>query len=98
MLSHALDTSSFSLQTPMQCVAAIAVHGPGILELTWLYVTITSSQPEGPVCCLQVSKASTCWKVYVDYVSDIVIEGFGSAITASTHYLLQQLDAEALAR
>jgi hypothetical protein len=36
--------------------------------------------------------------VYVDYVSDIVIEGFGSAITASTHYLLQQLDAEALAR
>jgi hypothetical protein len=50
------------------------------------------------LCCLQVSKASTCWKLYVDYVSDIVIEGFGSAITASTHYLLQQLDPEALAR
>ncbi|KAF6251999.1 flagellar outer dynein arm heavy chain beta [Scenedesmus sp. NREL 46B-D3] len=47
---------------------------------------------------LKVSKASTCWKVYVDYVSDIVIEGFGSAITASTRYLLQQLDPEALAR
>jgi hypothetical protein len=34
----------------------------------------------------------------VNHVSDIVIQGFGSAITATTAYLLQQLDPEALAR
>jgi hypothetical protein len=34
----------------------------------------------------------------VDYVSDIVIEGFSGAITASTRYLLAQLDASALAK
>lgn len=50
------------------------------------------------VSSLQVSKASPCWKTYVDYVSDIVIQGFSNAITASTHYLLQQLDPEVLAK
>lgn len=34
----------------------------------------------------------------MDYVSDIVIQGFSNAITASTRYLLQQLDADVLAR
>jgi hypothetical protein len=46
----------------------------------------------------QVSKASPAWKVYVDYVSSIVIQGFSAAITASTRYLLQQLDPELLTR
>eukprot|EP00879_Flechtneria_rotunda_P005416 GHRR01005708.1.p1 GENE.GHRR01005708.1~~GHRR01005708.1.p1 ORF type:complete len:1495 (+),score=578.36 GHRR01005708.1:300-4784(+) len=47
---------------------------------------------------LKVSKASPSWKAYVDYVSDIVIEGFASAIIASARYLLQQLDAEVFAK
>lgn len=34
----------------------------------------------------------------MDYVSDIVIQGFSNAITTSTRYLLQQLDPEVLAR
>lgn len=47
---------------------------------------------------VQASKASAAWRGYVDYVSDIVIQGFSNAITTSTRYLLQQLDPEMLAR
>jgi len=47
---------------------------------------------------LQASKASAAWRAYVDYVSDIVIQGFSNAITTSTRYLLQQLDPVVLAR
>lgn len=47
---------------------------------------------------LKASKASAAWRAYVDYVSDVVIQGFSTAITSSTKYLLQQLDPEALAK
>lgn len=47
---------------------------------------------------LKASKASAAWRAYVDYVSDIVIQGFSNAITTTTSYLLQQLDADCLAR
>jgi hypothetical protein len=47
---------------------------------------------------LKASKASPAWRAYVDYVSDIVIQGFSKAITTSTHHLLLQLDPEVLAR
>lgn len=47
---------------------------------------------------MQASKASAAWRAYVDYVSDIVIQGFSNAITTSTRYLLEQLDPDVLAR
>jgi dynein heavy chain len=49
------------------------------------------------VSALQVSKGLPSWKAYVDYVSNIVIDGFANAIIASTRYLLSQIDPEQLA-
>ena len=44
--------------------------------------------------CTQVSKGTPAWRVYVEYMSSIVVEGFGAAITASAVYLLMQMDPE----
>jgi dynein heavy chain len=43
---------------------------------------------------LKVSKGVATWKKYVDYFSDIVIDGFSNAIIATIRYLLNQLDPE----
>ncbi len=47
---------------------------------------------------LKVSKGVTSWKKYVDYFSDVVIDGFSTAIICTIRYLLNQLDSEVLAK
>jgi dynein heavy chain, axonemal len=47
---------------------------------------------------LKVSKGSQSWKAYVDYVSEIVIEGFVNAIIATIKYLRQQIDPDLIAK
>jgi len=39
----------------------------------------------------QVSKGVPQWRAYVDYFSNIVIEGFSRAITCTTRHLLSQV-------
>ena len=43
---------------------------------------------------LQVNKGVPSWKAYVDYFSNIVIDGFSSAIICTIRYLLSQIDPE----
>lgn len=47
---------------------------------------------------LKVSKGVVAWKKYVDYFSDVIIDGFSNAIIHTIRYLLNQLDPEVLAR
>ena len=47
---------------------------------------------------LKVSKGVPSWKKYVDYFSDIVIDGFSAAIIATIKYLLNQIDPDVLAK
>lgn len=47
---------------------------------------------------LKVNKGVPSWKAYVDYFSNIVIDGFSAAITATVRYLLNQIDPEMLAK
>jgi dynein heavy chain len=47
---------------------------------------------------LQASKASASWRAYVDWFSEIVIDGFAAAIITSVRYLLAQIDPAQLAR
>lgn len=47
---------------------------------------------------LKVNKGVPSWKAYVDYFSNIVIDGFSAAITATVRYLLNQIDPEVLAK
>lgn len=42
---------------------------------------------------LKVSKGAAAWKAYVEYVNDIVIDGFSSAILSSLKYLQSQVRA-----
>lgn len=42
----------------------------------------------------QASKTTPGWRDYVEYMSGIVVDGFGAAITASANYLLAQMDPE----
>jgi hypothetical protein len=46
----------------------------------------------------QASKASASWRAYVDWFSEIVIDGFAAAIVASVRYLLAQIDPAQLNR
>ena len=43
---------------------------------------------------LQASKTTPAWRDYVEYMSGIVVDGFGAAITASAAYLLAQMDPD----
>ena len=43
-----------------------------------------------------VPRASHAWKEYTEYVNEIVIDGFSSAILASTKYLMDQVDPETI--
>ncbi len=52
----------------------------------------------GDMLPLQASKASPSWRTYVDWFSEIVIDGFAAAIIASVRYLLAQIDPAQLAR
>lgn len=47
---------------------------------------------------LKVNKGVPAWRSYVDYFSNIVIDGFSAAITHTIRYLLNQIDAEVLAK
>lgn len=47
---------------------------------------------------LKVGKASPSWKSYVNYVSEIVIDGFAAAIIATIRYLHDQIDPEIVAK
>ena len=47
---------------------------------------------------LKVSKGVASWKKYVDYFSDVIVDGLSTAIIATVRYLLNQLDPEVLAR
>jgi dynein heavy chain len=47
---------------------------------------------------LKVSKVAVIWKAYVDFVNNIVIEGFVSAIAVSLQYLCEILDPLIIAR
>jgi dynein heavy chain len=47
---------------------------------------------------LKVSKVAPIWKNYVDFVNNIVIEGFVSAIAVSLQYLCEILDPLIIAR
>jgi dynein heavy chain len=47
---------------------------------------------------LKVSKVSAIWKNYVEFVNNIVIEGFVSAIAVSLQYLCEILDPLIIAR
>lgn len=42
----------------------------------------------------QVSKGVPAWKAYVDYFSNIVIDGFSNAITCTIRYLLNQVGGQ----
>lgn len=57
-----------------------------VVHKCWLYM------------CCQVSKGSPSWKAYVDYVSDLAIDGFAAAIVASVHFLIAQLDCEQIVK
>jgi dynein heavy chain len=52
----------------------------------------------GTIRVLKVSKGVPSWKRYVDYFSDIVIDGFSAAIIATIKYLLNQIDPEVLSK
>lgn len=47
---------------------------------------------------LKVSKGVASWKKYVDYFSDVIVDGLSTTIIATVRYLLNQLDPEVLAR
>merc|ERR1719359_1865824 len=47
---------------------------------------------------LKVSKVAPTWKAYVDFVNNMVIEGFVSAIAVSLQYLCEILDPLIIAR
>lgn len=47
---------------------------------------------------LKCSKGSPHWRAYVEYVNDIVMDGFCQAILASVNFLFQQIDPEAMAK
>lgn len=47
---------------------------------------------------LKCSKGSPHWRAYVEYVNDIVMDGFCQAILASVNYLFQQIDPETMAK
>ncbi|CEL96675.1 unnamed protein product [Vitrella brassicaformis CCMP3155] len=47
---------------------------------------------------LQVKKGAPQWKAYVDFVNNIVIEGFVSAISVSMQYLCDILDPAVIAK
>eukprot|EP00955_Chlamydomonas_euryale_P098699 365162-Chlamydomonas_euryale.AAC.23 len=47
---------------------------------------------------LKVSKAHASWRAYINYFSDIVIDGFSAAIIRTIRYLLTQLDPEVLTK
>lgn len=38
---------------------------------------------------VKVSKASLAWRYYIDYVSDLLIDGFANAIIASIKFVAQ---------
>mmetsp|Transcript_25005 Transcript_25005/g.85566 ORF Transcript_25005/g.85566 Transcript_25005/m.85566 type:complete len:4525 (+) Transcript_25005:136-13710(+) len=41
---------------------------------------------------LKVAKGAPAWKAYVEYINDIVLDGFSNAIIASVSYLFSQID------
>eukprot|EP00959_Pyramimonas_sp_CCMP1952_P348553 7301695-Pyramimonas_sp.AAC.2 len=47
---------------------------------------------------LKVSKGAPAWKAYVEFVNDIVIDGFSSAILSSVKYLSSQIDPDQMAK
>ena len=47
---------------------------------------------------LKISKTAATWRAYVDFVNNIVIEGFVSAIAVSLQYLCEILDPLIIAR
>ncbi|PNW78281.1 hypothetical protein CHLRE_09g403800v5 [Chlamydomonas reinhardtii] len=47
---------------------------------------------------LKVSKGAASWRAYVDYFSNIVIDGFSAAIISTVRYLLSQIDPDILAK
>merc|ERR1719352_1824213 len=47
---------------------------------------------------LKVSKVASTWKAYVDFVNNIVIEGFVSSIAVSLQYLCEILDPLIIAK
>ena len=47
---------------------------------------------------LKVSKVAITWKSYVDFVNNIIIEGFVSAVAVSLQYLCKVLDLLIIAR
>ena len=47
---------------------------------------------------LKASKGSNHWRSYVEYVNDIVMDGFCSAILTSVTFMFQQLDPEMMAK
>ena len=47
---------------------------------------------------LKVSKIATTWKAYVDFVNNIVIEGFVSSIAVSLQALCEILDPLIIAK
>ncbi|CAJ1459802.1 unnamed protein product, partial [Effrenium voratum] len=47
---------------------------------------------------LKISKTAPTWKAYVDFVNNVVIEGFVSAIAVSLQYLCEILDPLIIAR
>lgn len=46
---------------------------------------------------LRISKGSTAWKNYVEYVGDIVVDGMSAAILSSMRYLHGQVDPKNIA-
>ena len=42
-----------------------------------------------------IPRASHAWKMYTEYVNEIVMEGFSAAILASVAYLTEQVDPSA---
>jgi len=47
---------------------------------------------------LKVSKGAPAWKAYVEFVNDIVIDGFSRAIMASIKYLRSQVDPDVMVK
>lgn len=47
---------------------------------------------------LKVSKGAPAWKAYVEYVNEIVIDGFSDSILASLRYLRNQVDPVVIAK
>jgi dynein heavy chain len=50
-----------------------------------------------PAPSQQVSKALPSWRTYVDYVSNIVVDGFANAIVCTLRHLLASIDPAQLA-